>query len=279
MDGEEGVERAGEEIAVGVDAVGDAYDVVVYVLQVEDGVAFEDRYFAADQDVEYVAFGGDDAADAEEIAFEAEDVLQGVFLELCEDAFFDFFDAIGEPVDDGEVVVGDGVEEGVEEGAYVVSKFFFVFLPAFDGFVDGVDRAVVDADEVVGADEEVHAFGGDAVFGFVVGDGIEDEEVVAFVGIDFWAFVVARGVFDGEGMEFEFFAQEGDVGVLRVLYVEPDEVVVVGDDFADVAGVDFADKVSVRFADDELVERGCWRGARAGCGCRWWGVDGHWVSS
>src|SRR5262249_46803267 len=69
----------------------------------------------------------------------------------------------------------------------------------------------------------------------------------------FWPLVVTCCVLDCQRMELELFAQQGDIRFLWVLYIQPDELPLPLDDFADVLGINRARKMTIRTAHNELA--------------------------
>ena len=105
--GEVEVGRAGEEVAVGVDQVADADEVVVDVAEV---VAFVELEAGKPGDLldragEHVALGRDDLAHRDELALEREQPLELIFGRIREYLSFEFIDLI--------VDVGEQREEAV----------------------------------------------------------------------------------------------------------------------------------------------------------------------
>ena len=122
----------------------------------------------------------DDAAQGDDIAAQQGDLLDDFFGVGFEECLFDGVDAFIDLVEDGEDVVDELVDEGVEGVVGAESEqtvaLVFVGLAGFEGGHERLERAVVHGDDVVGTDEEIDFGGaGDFVAG-VPEREVQDEE-------------------------------------------------------------------------------------------------------
>ena len=115
--GQVDVERRRRQLAVVVELVGQADDVVVDVAEVDDLVRVDQRLVAVRQLVEHLADRADRAADLDELALELEQPLDGLRRRLPDDLVLDVVDRVADPVGEREVavdqVVGDRPQQVV----------------------------------------------------------------------------------------------------------------------------------------------------------------------
>ena len=116
-DREIGVAAAGEQVAVGVDLVGDPDRVVVDVAEVVARVGFEAGDFedVVDPAGEQVALRGDHPAQRDQLAAQRGDLLQLARVGPVEDLAVEPFHAVVEPLEDREEGVGEAVEHPVDD--------------------------------------------------------------------------------------------------------------------------------------------------------------------
>ena len=176
----------------------------------------------------------DDAAEGDDIAAQEGELLDDAFGVRLEEGVFNGVDAPVDLVEDGEDVVHKLVDEGVEGVVGAASEQTLALvggrLAAFEGGYEGLERPVVDGDDVVWSEEEIHLAGAGELVAGIPEREVHDEEEVVVVLVELGAFDGADDVFEVEGVEAGEAPPEGiDVFGGGVDDVDPGRGVVVDD--------------------------------------------------
>ena len=111
--GEVEVEQTRNDVAEGFDGVYDLDDVFVDIAQIEEGFGMKLGEFTAIEAADDFAQRPNGFAQVEEFTPQLVDILHGFGGGVFENVVFDLLDVVAEVFEDEEVVVYDGVEEGV----------------------------------------------------------------------------------------------------------------------------------------------------------------------
>ena len=207
--------------------VGDIAEVLLHVL-VQDGM-FAGLELLHDGDLP-----PDGAAEGDDIAAQERDLLDDVFGVGFEERLLDGVHALIDLGEDGEDVVDELVDEGVEGviGAAAEQAFAVVGggFAALEERLERLERPVVDGDDVVGSDEEID-FGGAGEFVAGIPEReVHDEEEVVIVLIELGAFDGAADVLEVERVDVGEAPAEGiDVFGGGMDEVDPGDGAVVDD--------------------------------------------------
>ncbi len=203
--GEVGVDRVAEQLALGLERVGDPQDVVEHVLEVALGVVAERVHLLAEDHLQHVAERDDPAPEQEQLAAQREQVLLQHLLgapDRLEDAALDGLELVLGVVEGVEVRVDHGVEDRVEQEADGVVALPRALEPL--GHVEHVDALVAlvgaaDRDQPAVGDEDVEL---GQVTGVAVA-GVGDEERMAVVALDLGALSRVAQVLHGQRVQRE----------------------------------------------------------------------------
>ena len=217
------VHRAGEEILVAVDQVGDADQVVEDVAEVALGLGVAARKHgrSAEELARHVALRADDAPQAVQLPLHAHDLLQVLVLGVAEDLVLDTVDPLVVVLERREEAVGEAVDQAVEDDdrPLELARLARVALAELIAA-----RRVLSPhrDEVALRVEDVHL---DEAVRVGRGRGpVDDEEDEVVVLLQLRPLAELLGVLERERVEAEDVAQELEVVRLGVLEVEPEEI-------------------------------------------------------
>lgn len=88
-----------------------------------------------------------------------------------------------------------------------------------------------------GGDEEADLADGQLTGGLGEGDRTEVDELVAAVAVELGPLVLVHGVLDGKRVQTELLRDDAEVGLVRIVQVQPDQAVGIGSQVpADVLG-------------------------------------------
>ena len=150
-----------------------------------------------------------------------EDLLQLRVVCVDEDLVLEQVDPVVDRLEAGEEAVDEAVDDGVQQPGGVVDRC--VALDVSLAKLRDRGRVVaMQRDEIVIGVEAVHL---DETVGVVVVGGTEDdEEDVAVVVVDLRPLVELPRVLEREWMEAELLPQDLEIGRLRIVHVEPEEL-------------------------------------------------------
>ena len=126
---------------------------------------------------------------------------------------------------DDEVVVDDGVHDGVEHGDRAVAEPLGLGLQPLAHAGQRVALAVPDRDDEVVADEEHDLAGLDVARRLDVAQRLEHDEHRRLVLLDLGALVAVDGVLDGQRVQVQLLVDEVELLVGGVLEADPQEAV------------------------------------------------------
>ena len=165
--------------------VGDIAEVFFHVL-VEDGVI---AGFELQDDGDLLT---DDAAEGDDVAAQEGELLDDALGLRFEEGVFDGMDAPVDLVEDGEDIIDKLIDEGVESligaAAEQLLPGALVRLTALEGGCEGLERAVVDGDDIIGTEEEIDFAGAGELVAGIPEREVHDEEEVIVVLIELGAF-------------------------------------------------------------------------------------------
>ena len=204
----EGVGGVGEavddfEVLVGdvaelEEVVGDIAEVLFHVLM-QDGVI---AGFELQDDGDLLP---DDAAEGDDIAAQQGELLDDALGVGGEEGVFDGVDALVDLVEDGEDVVDELIDEGVQGVIGALTQQLraraFVRLAALAGGDEGLERAVVHCDDIIAPEEEIDFAGAGELIAGIPERKVHDEEEVVVVLVELGAFDGADDVFEVERVE------------------------------------------------------------------------------
>ena len=248
-----------EKVAIGVDLVRDADQVVVHVPEVialgwlEPG----QRRDVIDRAGKEVPLWGDDPAQRDQVALQAEDRLKLLVGGLEHDLVLDHVDRLVHARQDREERVGQGVEDLVEDELLAVVG---MLLESAAQLLELRAWRAMDRDHVRAAQEHVQLGEDDLIL--LVARAVEDHERVFIEALELRTLVELLVVLDREGVKPEELPQGIEVVGARCLEVEPEELVAPQEvlDLRAVKRRQFAHGSTLPSAEDSP-----WKRKRRGC--------------
>jgi hypothetical protein len=223
------LQRTGEELVEGRDAVHVAHEVVVDVAEVVARARVDRQAgLARRQPLHGHGQRRDRAPELDDLALQAVDPLGRVARLLGEDVLLDLVDVLGQPLDHDGVVVDDAVGHGVEHGAGADAQ---ELRPLLELEADVVQRAglpMAHRDHEARADEDVDLADVDELLGVDVARGLEHEEQRVAVDVDLRPLVRVDGVLHGQRVQVEVAPDRLDDAGRRVVQPDPHEAVAAG---------------------------------------------------
>jgi hypothetical protein len=166
-----------------------------------------------------------DSAERDDVFPQPRDFLKRSGVKSAKEAFFNrcdiFTDMVEHRKDSAEERLENGVEEHTCLASHALTPARVALVRFFPQAPERIHAAVVDGDEVIFADKKVHFFFPDFAR-FAVKDGKkQDEEQVASVVGEFWLLRKRRYVLVVKLMERKMLPQVRNLGLPRILNVNP----------------------------------------------------------
>src|SRR5690606_1961285 len=141
----------------------------------------------------------------------------------AEDLLFQLVESLGKMLDNGEVSVDDGVEQGMGSGPRI-SDPFRVGGPGRRDLIDLGDFPIVDRDEKMLAYKKMDLVQPETAPARRQSQRIERREEVGRIALDLGPLPATKRVLDGEMVKAQPVAEKLGFGLARVRDVEPDEL-------------------------------------------------------
>ncbi len=221
--GEVGLEDAREQVAVALELVVSAQQVVVDVAEVGPHLGVDHVVLAAGEPVDRLHERSDAVPELEDLALELVDALGRVGAHPGEDLVLDLVDVLAQTGDRGRVVVHHPVDDRVQHRARPVLQQLGVLLELATHAAQLAGLAVAHGDDVVVAEEDQDLAELDDLGRVDVASRLEDDEDHVGEDLELGALVRVDRVLHGQRVQVELAADRLELLLGGLVQADPGE--------------------------------------------------------